>query len=94
MEWQFLVNCADDFEAGLVMGALEDKGIRTMKSYRGSGDYMRVIGGVGKDVDVYVPQAQYETAREILQDLITEAEEEPEEPAPEEEEPAPEGEPE
>lgn len=67
MEWKFVVNCADDFEAGLIMGALEEKGIPTLKKYRGAGDYMRVIGGVGKDVDIYVPAEKLAEAQHELQ---------------------------
>ncbi len=67
MDWKFLINCADDFEAGLIMGALEDQGIPTLKKYRGSGDYMRVIGGVGKDVDIYVPAEKLAAAQHELQ---------------------------
>jgi hypothetical protein len=67
LEWKFLINCADDFEAGLIMGVLDDKGIPNVKKYRGAGDYMRVIGGVGKDVDIYVPAERFADAEHELQ---------------------------
>ena len=73
MEWQFLVNCADDFEAGLIMGALDGAGIINMRKYRGSGDYMKVIGGVGQDVDIFVPEDQLPKAQEVLDFLNAEA---------------------
>ena len=68
MEWKFLINCTDDFEAAFVMGALKEEGISTFKKYR-SGDHMKIIGGVGKDVDVYVPDEQLDRAQETLKTL-------------------------
>lgn len=85
MDWQFLVNCADDFEAGFIMGALEEAGIPTIKKYRGTGDSLRAMGAMGKDVDVFVRAGQLEKAREVLDFLKSEAEKEAEEEYPEEE---------
>ena len=68
MEWSFLMNCADDFEATFVMGALKEEGISTFKRYR-SGDHMKIIEGLGKDVDIFVPEEQLNRARQILEAL-------------------------
>ena len=87
MDWQFLVNCADDFEAGLIMGALEEAGIATIKKYRGTGDSLKAMGGLGKDVDIFVPAGRLEKAREVLDFLKSEAEKEAEEEYPDEEYP-------
>ena len=72
MEWTFLVNCADDFEASLIIGILEGEGITSQTKYKGSGDYMKIIGGVGKNVDIYVPADQHSRATEILASLAEE----------------------
>ena len=71
MAWEFLVNCSDDFEASFIQGLLEEKGVPTQIKYRGMGlgHYVKVLGGVGKDVDIYVPQEKMEDAREVLKDV-------------------------
>lgn len=72
MQWTFLVNCGDEFEAGMIIGILEAEGIQSQTQYRGAGGYIRVITGVGKDVDIYVPAGQYVRAKEILASLAEE----------------------
>jgi hypothetical protein len=75
MAWALLVNCSDEFEAALIMGALKEEGIPSMTKYRsGSGDYLRIITGVGKDVDILVPAEEYSRAKSILESLQAELE--------------------
>lgn len=74
MEWTFLVNCADEFEASLIIGILEQEGITSQTKYKGSGDYMKIIGGVGKNVDIYVPADKHSQAMAILASLAEEVE--------------------
>ncbi len=69
MEWTFLVNCSDEFQAGMIIGFLEEEGIPSMQKYKGSGDYMKIITGVGKDVDILVPEKDHARAKEILESL-------------------------
>jgi len=69
MEWVFLVNCADEIEASLIMGVLKEDGIPTMEQYSGSGGYMKIISGMGKNVDILVPASHHARATEILASL-------------------------
>ncbi len=68
MEWTLLVNCADDFEADLIIGILKEEEIIAQKKYRGMGHAMKIYGGMGRDVDIYVPAEKMTEARQILQD--------------------------
>ena len=54
MEWIFLVNCRDEIEAGMIMGVLKEEGIPTMEKYSGADGYMKIISGLGKNVDIMV----------------------------------------
>jgi len=54
---------------------LKEEGIPAVTKYRGgSGDYLKIITGVGKDVDIFVPAAEYTRATGILESLTDEAE--------------------
>lgn len=64
---KFLVGCKDDFEAQILEGLLVSAGIPVEKKYRGVGEYLRVFGGVGRDVDLYVPGDRLEEALELLE---------------------------
>lgn len=77
MEWTFLINCQDEFVAGMITGILEEEGIAFQTRYQGSGDYMRILTGVGKNVDIFVPADKYQRAKEII-DALAEAEADPE----------------
>lgn len=63
---KLLVSCKDDFEAQILTGLLVSAGIPVEKKYRGVGEYLRVFGGVGRDVDLYVPDDRLEEATELL----------------------------
>ena len=66
MEWMFLVNCRDEIEAGMIMGVLKEEGIPTMEKYSGSDGYMKIISGLGKNVDIMVAASHHARATEIL----------------------------
>lgn len=74
MEWVFLVNCRDEIEAGMIMGVLKEEGIPTMEKYSGSDGYMKIISGLGKNVDVLVPSSHHQRATELLAALHEEME--------------------
>ena len=76
MELQFLVNCADDFEADLIMGALQEAGIVAMKKYRGISPGAKYPHAVGQGVDLLVPADQIMEAKKALQALEEEAQRE------------------
>ena len=69
MKWAFLMNCRDEIEAGMIIGVLEEEGIASQTKYRGSGDYLKIITGMGRDVDIYVPEDLVARAKEILSAL-------------------------
>lgn len=62
----FLVSCKDDFEAQILMGLLASANIPVEKKYRGVGQYLKVFGGLGRDVDLYVPDDRLEEALQLL----------------------------
>lgn len=75
MEPMFLVNCRDDFEAQLIEGILKGANIPVERRYQGGGDMLRVYGGKGLNVDLYVPGEMLEVARALLEATIIEEEE-------------------
>lgn len=74
MEWTFLVNCRDEIEAGMIMGVLKEEGIPAMEKYSGSDGYMKIISGLGKNVDVLVAASHHARAVEVLAALQEEME--------------------
>ncbi len=69
-QWVTLVETANDVEADIVCGFLQEAGIPAEKQdsspYTGA---MRVIGGMAPEVQVVVPEAFLRQARELLKDL-------------------------
>ena len=76
MELKFLISCADEFEADLIKGALQEEGIVAMKKYRGVSPGAKYPVGVGQDVDLFVPEEQILQAKKVLQALEEEAQRE------------------
>ena len=76
MELKFLISCADEFEADLIKGALQEAGIVAMKKYRGVSPGAKYPVGVGQDVDLFVPEDQVLQAKKVLQALEEEAQRE------------------
>jgi hypothetical protein len=74
MEWIFLVNCRDEIEAGMIMGVLKEEGIPTMEKYSGADGYMKIISGLGKNVDIMVAASHHARATEVLAALQEELE--------------------
>lgn len=64
---KLLVNCRDDFEAQCIEGLLTSAGIPVHKQYRGAGQVLKIYGGLGQDVDIYVPADRLEEARQLLE---------------------------
>ncbi len=80
MEWMFLVNCRDEIEAGMIMGVLVEAGIPAMEKYSGVDGYMKIIGGLGKNVDIMVATSHHARAVEVLAAFQEEVNEESVEP--------------
>lgn len=64
---KLLINCKDDFEAQLIEGLLTSAGIAVERKYRGAGQILKIYGGLGRDVDIYVPSHRLEEARQLLE---------------------------
>ncbi|HOC06758.1 MAG: DUF2007 domain-containing protein [Bacillota bacterium] len=64
---KLLVNCKDDFEAQLIEGLLKSAGIPVQRKYRGEGHVLKLYGGLGRDVDIYVPGDRLQEAMQLLE---------------------------
>ncbi|MFO8191419.1 MAG: DUF2007 domain-containing protein [Bacillota bacterium] len=69
-KWVVLMEAANDIEADIICGFLEDKGIPARKAdsspYSGA---MRVIGGSALEVQVLVPHNFLEQAERVVRDF-------------------------
>ena len=65
--WEFLVQAGNDIEAEIVCGYLKEQGIPSRRAdsspYTGA---MRVIGGLAYEIEIFVPAALLEEARNCL----------------------------
>lgn len=61
------MNCRDDFEAQIIEGLLKSEGIPVHKKYLGAGQALKIYGGTGQNVDIYVPSERLEEARLLLE---------------------------
>lgn len=65
--WTVLVEADNDIEAEIICGFLQDKGIPARKAdsspYAGA---MRVIGGMAVEVQILVPEAFLDHAKELI----------------------------
>ena len=54
-------------DVDLVVGILEENGIKTNVKYSGAGDYMKILGAV-RDTDshIFVGDGDYDRARELI----------------------------
>ena len=74
--WAFLVNVHDSIEEGLLSSMLADVGIPVLKKSRGSGDYMEIYMGISPSgIDLYVPDSKLNESKEIINGLVSLAEE-------------------
>lgn len=64
---KLLINCSDDFEASVIQGLLSSADIPVHKQYRDIGEAMKFYGGVGRNVDIYVPADRLEEALLLLE---------------------------
>ncbi len=65
--WTLLVEANNDVEADIICGFLQENGIPSRKAdsspYTGA---MRVIGGLAVEVEIYIPEAFLEQAKDLL----------------------------
>lgn len=64
---KLLINCRDDFEAQIIEGLLRSAEIPVHKQYQGSGQVLKLYGGMGQNIDIYVPADRLEEARLLLE---------------------------
>ncbi|MEA4961936.1 hypothetical protein SDC9_190026 [bioreactor metagenome] len=69
MDLVHLVQVYNDIEADIVEGLLKDYGIVSIKRYKGTKGYMKVIMGTALGVDIFVKPEDYKQAKEILENI-------------------------
>lgn len=68
--WVFLVETANDLEADIIRGFLQEAGIPTVKADSSSyTSVMRVISGQAQEVHILVPEHFLEQAHELLHEV-------------------------
>lgn len=77
VELVLLRSLVDNYEMDLVSGLLEEANIPFIVKERGSGGYMKIIGGSSVfGTDIYVDKEAYEKAEEVLDVIEWDEEEE------------------
>lgn len=67
IELVLLRSTNDDYQLNLIKGLLKDADIPYIIKERGSGGYMKIIGGISVfGTDIYVDKTTFEKAEEIL----------------------------
>lgn len=65
--WVCVYGVAQEIEADIVVGLLEEEGIPVLKRYPGAGEFLKLASGLTSGVDIYVPEASALRAGEILE---------------------------
>lgn len=74
-EKAFLTTAADSFQADILESKLKFYGIPVMKSYRETGDYLKIyMGATPFGVDLYVPSKLLTVAKELMENGMDEIE--------------------
>lgn len=64
----FLTNVRDDYEAAIVESILNSNNIKVLRKYCEAGDYLNIyMGNSFLGIDLYVPENDYETAKELIE---------------------------
>ncbi|MDQ0286277.1 hypothetical protein J2Z49_001389 [Desulfofundulus luciae] len=66
MAWEKLCTAANDLEADMIAGLLNHAGIPTQRKYSGINRCLKVIMGPVVALEIWVPAARIQEAREIL----------------------------
>ena len=69
MDLVHLVEVYNEIEADIVEGFLNENGIPSIKKYKGTKGYMKVLFGTPLGVDIFVDPKDYEQAKEILESI-------------------------
>lgn len=69
MDLVHLVEVYNEIEADIVEGLLEENGIPSIRKYKGTQGYMKVLLGTSLGVDIFVDPKDYEQAKEVLENI-------------------------
>ncbi|MDD4833966.1 MAG: DUF2007 domain-containing protein [Lutispora sp.] len=69
MDLVHLVEVYNEIEADIVEGFLNDNGIPSIKKYKNTQGYMKVLLGTTLGVDIFVNPEDYVQAKEILESI-------------------------
>lgn len=78
--WVYVYGVAQEVEADIVLGLLQEEGIPAVKRYPGAGQFLKLAYGLTSGVDIYVPESDSVRARELLQSESTGNDEKPQLP--------------
>ena len=54
--WVYLCGAAQEIEADIIAGLLEEQKIPIRKKYLGAGEFTKIASGLTSGIDIYVPQ--------------------------------------
>ncbi|OAT85210.1 putative signal transducing protein [Desulfotomaculum copahuensis] len=66
MKWEKLCVAANEIEAGMIAGLLENEGIPVDLTYSGINNYLKIFMGPVVAVEIRVPAGKVRGAREIV----------------------------
>jgi hypothetical protein len=69
IKWKKLCDLGGEIEAELVLGLLKTNGIPAQKIYPGITQTMKVYMGTTLGVEIYIPEADLELAKKLLEEL-------------------------
>lgn len=69
MDLVHLIEVYNEVEADIVEGLLMENGIPSIKKYKGTKGYMKILLGTPLGVDIFVDPKDYEQAKEILESM-------------------------
>lgn len=64
--WVYLCGAAQEIEAGIITGLLEEQKIPARKVYLGAGEFTRIASGLTSGIEIYVPQEYLTDAKETV----------------------------
>jgi hypothetical protein len=65
--WVFLVRVRDDLEAQVLISFLQNNGLAAKMIFRSAASGLRPLLGQARDVDIFVPGAQWDKASALLE---------------------------
>ncbi|KLU58895.1 hypothetical protein CEB3_c49130 [Peptococcaceae bacterium CEB3] len=64
--WVLVYGVAQEVEADIVLGLLQEEGIPALKRYPGAGGFLKLAYGLTSGVDIYVPASEAARAGRLL----------------------------